>query len=59
MEEFMWYQMLYVAANEQYLNINKVIKSNAIEFLMFMNFFTKKTKLENNRIKQQSSVFNK
>ena len=52
MQEFMWYQMLYVAANEQYLNINKVIKSNAIEFLMFMNFFTKKTKLENNRIKK-------
>jgi hypothetical protein len=59
MEEFMWYQMLYVAANEQYLNINKVIGSNAIEFLNFMNFYTRKTKLENNRIKSQTGVFNK
>ena len=52
MQEFMWYQMLYISANEEYLKIKEVIKSNAIEFLMFMNFFTKKTKLENNRIKK-------
>jgi hypothetical protein len=43
--------MLYTAAGEQYLNISKVIEQKAEEFLMFMNFYKRKTDLDNKRIK--------
>jgi folate-binding Fe-S cluster repair protein YgfZ len=59
MKEFLWYQMLYVAAKESYLDINKVVESPALEFLTFMNFYTRKTKLDNDRIKSNNGVFNK
>jgi hypothetical protein len=49
-QEFGWYKMLYLAANEDYTKINTVIKSNAQEFLMFCNFYVRKTKLDNKRI---------
>jgi hypothetical protein len=49
-EEFGWYPMLYVAAGEQYLNISKVIEQKAEEFLMFMNFYKRKTELDTKRI---------
>lgn len=55
----MWYQMLYVAAKEEYLKIDQVVKTPAVEFLTFMNFYTRKTKLDNDRIKAANSVFNK
>jgi hypothetical protein len=42
--------MLFIAANEEYTKINTVIESNAQEFLMFCNFFVRKTKLDNKRI---------
>lgn len=45
--------MIYVAAGERYLDIDKVIKSPAIEFLNFMNFYKKKCELDFNRIKNQ------
>mgnify|MGYP001212200171 CR=1 FL=1 len=57
-EEFGWYSMLYVAANEGYLKINgydNVIDSPAEEFLAFMNFFKRKTELDIKRIKQPGS----
>jgi len=57
-EEFGWYSMLYVAANEGYLKINgykNVIESPAEEFLTFMNFFKRKTELDIARIKQPNS----
>jgi hypothetical protein len=49
-EEFGWYPMLYVAAGEQYLNIDKVIESKAETFLTFMNFYKRKTELDTKRI---------
>jgi len=51
--------MLYIAASENYLDINKVVESPALEFLTFINFYTRKTKLNNDRIKSNSGVFNK
>jgi hypothetical protein len=42
--------MLYVAAGEQYLSIDKVIESKAESFLMFMNFYKQKTTLDTKRI---------
>jgi hypothetical protein len=49
-EEFGWYVMLYTAAGEQYLKIDDVVKSKASEFLTFMNFYKRKTELDNRRI---------
>lgn len=43
--------MLYTAANENFLNIEEVTKRPAVEFLNFMNFYKKKSELENERIK--------
>jgi hypothetical protein len=42
--------MLYVAANEQFLKIKEVIVQPAAEFLMFMNFYKRKTQLDAKRI---------
>jgi hypothetical protein len=42
--------MLYTAAGEQYLKIDDVVKSKASEFLTFMNFYKRKTELDNRRI---------
>lgn len=50
--EFSWYPLLFIAANEQYLNIAKVVESPAVEFLHFCNFYKRKTELDVQRIKQ-------
>jgi hypothetical protein len=42
--------MLYVAAGEQYLNIDEVTKTKAESFLTFMNFYKRKSQLDNKRI---------
>jgi hypothetical protein len=42
--------MLYIAAGEQYLNIDKVIEQKAETFLTFMNFYKRKTELDTKRI---------
>jgi len=46
--------MLYQAANEEYLAIDKVLASPAAEFLMFMNFYCRKSELDVKRIKNQN-----
>jgi len=38
--------MLYVAANEEYLKINEVVKTPVIEFLTFINFLQRKNELD-------------
>lgn len=43
--------MLYTAAGEQYLKIEDVVETPALQFFMFMNFYIKKSELEANRIK--------
>ena len=51
-EEFGWYNLVFVAANEDYVKINKVLQSNAIEFLMYVNYYIKKQDLEKRRLKR-------
>jgi hypothetical protein len=46
--------MLYQAAHEDYLKIEEVGQSPAIEFLAFMNFFVRKSQLDIARIKRGS-----
>lgn len=48
------YSMLYVAAGEQYLKIEEVVKTPAENFLNFMNFYKKKSQLEAERIKNMN-----
>lgn len=43
--------MLYTAAHEDYLKIDKVGESPALEFLTFMNFYIRKSQLDIQRIK--------
>ena len=43
--------MLYTAAHEDYLKIDQVGESPAIEFLAFMNFYIRKCQLDIQRIK--------
>lgn len=45
--------MIFIAAGEKYLDINRVIESPAVEFLNFMNFYKKKCELDHERIKNQ------
>ena len=45
--------MLYSAANEDYLKINKVIKTPIDEFFTFMNFLQRKNELDLARIKKR------
>jgi hypothetical protein len=52
-EEFGWYSMVFAAANENYLDITKVVDSPADEFLFYINFLKRKNELETNRIKRQ------
>jgi len=42
--------MLFVASNENYLLINAVTESPALEFLTFINFYIRKTELDNQKI---------
>jgi hypothetical protein len=42
--------MLYVASGEKFLEIENVTKKPAIEFLYFMDFYSKKSQLEQERI---------
>lgn len=51
-EEFGWYPMLYAAAKEDYLNIEKVLQTPANEFLTFVNFYIRKSELDANRIRK-------
>jgi hypothetical protein len=44
--------MLYIAAKEDYTKINTVLTSPAEEFLQFINFYLRKTQLDNERIKK-------
>jgi|Laugrespbdmm15dd_1035085.scaffolds.fasta_scaffold04896_3 hypothetical protein len=44
--------MLYQAAHEDYLKIEEVGESPAIEFLTFMNFYIRKSQLDIQRIKR-------
>lgn len=44
--------MLYTAAHEDYLKIDEVGESPAIEFLSFMNFYVRKSQLDIQRIKK-------
>ena len=57
-EEFGWYPMLYIAANEDYLKIEEVLQSPAIEFLTFMNFYTRKSQLDAARIARSQNTNN-
>jgi hypothetical protein len=45
--------MVFAAANENYLDITKVVDSPADEFLFYINFLKRKNELETNRIKRQ------
>jgi hypothetical protein len=45
--------MLYVAAKEDFLKIDEVIKKPAIEFLYFMDFYKRKSQLEIERINRR------
>jgi hypothetical protein len=42
--------MLYTAAGEKFLEIDKVTEQKAESFLAFMNFYKRKTFLDNKRI---------
>jgi hypothetical protein len=44
--------MLYTAANEDFLSIDKVVNKPAIEFLNFVNFYKRKCELDNERIQK-------
>lgn len=44
--------MIYTAANEQYLEMARVVESPADEFLCFCNFIKRKNELEIARIKK-------
>jgi hypothetical protein len=57
-EEFGWYPMLYIAAKEDYLKIEEVLQSPAIEFLTFMNFYTRKSQLDAARIARSQNTSN-
>lgn len=52
-EEFSWYQMLYYAANENYINIEKVLETEAQSFLTFCNFLVRKNEVERVVLEQQ------
>jgi hypothetical protein len=54
-QEFGWYPLIYVAANESYVDINKVLESPAQEFLHFANFYTRKSYLDTKRIKTMNN----
>lgn len=54
-EEYGWYPMLYIAANEDFLKIEEVVKQPASAFLYFVNFFKRKQELDNNRIKNRTT----
>ena len=54
-EEFGWYPILYMAANEQFLKIDEVTNKSASEFLYFVNFLKRKSVLDNNRIKHRTT----
>jgi hypothetical protein len=45
--------MLFAAANENYLDISRVVDSPADEFLFYINFVKRKNELEAARIKRQ------
>jgi hypothetical protein len=44
--------MIYTAANEEYLQMGKVVESPADEFLCYCNFIKRKNELEIARIKR-------
>jgi hypothetical protein len=46
--------MLYIASKEEYLKINEVTKTPALEFFTFMNFYIRKCELDAIRIKRGS-----
>jgi hypothetical protein len=45
--------MLFAAANENYLDIVKVVESPADEFLFYINYLKRKNELDAARIKRQ------
>ena len=53
-KEMGWYPMLYVAAGEDYTKINEVTATRADEFLTFMNFYKRKSQLDNKRIQSNN-----
>ena len=47
--------MIYTAASEKFLDIDEVLKKPASDFLMYVNFYTRKQELENKRIQKISN----
>lgn len=44
--------MIFTAANEKFLDIDGVLKKPASDFLMYVNFYTRKQELEAERIQK-------
>ena len=44
--EFGWLPLLHTYAKENSISINQVTESSALEFLYFMNYFTRKCQLD-------------
>ena len=53
-EEFGWYPMLYSAASENFLDIDKVLEKDVREFLNHLNYLIRKNELERLRIERAS-----